>query len=260
MSKIINKKYLDMQLLRVFLIRHGQSMYQSLKIVSGKNEFGLSGLGIVQSKRTGTLLQSVKFNQVYTSDYKRCIESYSHIENQLNEKPRVITYTPLLREIGMKEEMLKSYQDAFVLSKPKQSPQLNVETQERVESFIHQLIRDQIYKKSYQFFSSKYQSGQQIDINNLYNPSVQQFSSYSKSSGMINILVLSHAGFIAETFKYLYYKQNMNQSNFDQPCIYAKNGAIFQLDFQVYDLNNWSCNISLMNSKRKINTPFESIY
>ncbi|CAD8159039.1 unnamed protein product [Paramecium pentaurelia] len=248
-----------MQLLRVFLIRHGQSMYQSLKIVSGKNEFGLSGLGIVQSKRAGTLLQSVKFDQVYTSDYKRCIESYSHIESQLNQKPRVITYTPLLREVDQGEEILKSYQDVYVLAKPKYSPVLNVEIQERVETFVNQLIRDQIYKKSYKFFSYRDQLGSQIDINNLYHPSVQQFSSYSKGSRMINVLVLSHAGFIAETLRYLYQRHNSLQFNIDYPCIYARNGAIFQLDFQINDLENWNCNVSMMNSKRKINTPFDSI-
>ncbi|CAD8145276.1 unnamed protein product [Paramecium octaurelia] len=253
------QKYLDMQLLRVYLIRHGQSMYQSLKIVSGKNEFGLSGLGVVQSKRVGNLLHSVKFDQVYTSDYKRCIESYSHIESQLKLKPRVITYTTLLREVDQGNEMLKSYQEVYALAKPKQSSSLNGEIQERVETFLDQLIRDQIYKKSYKFFSYRDSLASQFDTSNLYNPSIQQFSSYSKGSGMINILVLSHAGFIAETLKYLYQRNNSHQTNAEYPFIYARNGAIFQLDFQINDLKNWNCNVSLMNSKRKINTPFDSI-
>ncbi|CAD8158213.1 unnamed protein product [Paramecium octaurelia] len=248
-----------MQLLRVFLIRHGQSMYQSLKIVSGKNELGLSGLGIVQSKRAGTLLQNLKFDQVYTSDYKRCIESYTHIENQLKQKPRVITYTPLLREVNQGEETLKSYQDVSLQSQPKQSSDLNNEIQERVETFLHQLIRDQIYKKSYKFFPYRHQLGSQIDTNNFYNPSVQQFSSYSKESGMIKVLVLSHAGFIAQTLRYLHHRQNSHLSNSEQPCIYAKNGAIFLLDFYVSDLESWDCKISLTNWKRGINTPFDLI-
>ncbi|CAK77097.1 unnamed protein product (macronuclear) [Paramecium tetraurelia] len=250
---------MDMQLLRVYLLRHGHSMYQSLKIVSGQNELGLSGLGVVQSKRVGNLLQSVKFDQVYTT--QRCIESYSHIESQLKLKPRVITYTTLQREVDQGDETLKSYQEVYVLVKPKQPSSLNLEIQERVEAFLDQLIRDQIYKKSYKFFSQSdsLHLNHNFDTNNLYNPSVQQFSSYSKGSGMINILVLSHAGLIAETLKYLYQRNNSHQTNSQYPYIYARNAAIFQLDFKINNQKNWNCNVALMNSKRKINTTFDSI-
>ncbi|CAK77926.1 unnamed protein product (macronuclear) [Paramecium tetraurelia] len=57
-------------------------MYQSLKIVSGKNELGLSGVGILQSKRAGCLIQNVKFDQVYTSDYK--MYNYQVTKDALN--------------------------------------------------------------------------------------------------------------------------------------------------------------------------------
>ncbi|CAD8214987.1 unnamed protein product [Paramecium octaurelia] len=262
-------------MIRIFLIRHGQSLYQSLKIVSGMNEYGLSGLGKVQSKNIGRKLSSIRFDYVYSSDFKRCIESYELIENELKHKPSNVIYTPILRERDPGNDLLKSYSEVYPLqSQTIVDRENNAETSEeiqiRAQAFFNQLITQQLYQQSFQnlpldSLNKMILSSQVAEphyshhIMRSYIHQAQQFSSSQKSTGCTNILAISHAGFITEAIQFLYKHQNIKNTDGLQPAVYARNGALFLLEIEAQNLDDWKCNIYLRNYSKSIDAPFESI-
>ncbi|CAD8085155.1 unnamed protein product [Paramecium sonneborni] len=262
-------------MIRIYLIRHGQSLYQSLKIVSGMNEYGLSGLGKVQSKNIGKKLSAIKFDQVYSSDFKRCIESYEIIENELKYKPTQVIYTPVLRERDPGNDLLKSYSEVYPLqTQPILDKQNNAETSEQIQLrakfFFDQLITQQLYQQPFQnlsldsknlmiLTSPTYESNCSPYAIRSYVQAAQQFSSLQKSNSSTNIMAISHAGFITEAIQYLYKHQNIKFTDGLQPAIYARNGALFLLEIQAQTLDDWKCNIYLRNYSKNMNAPFESI-
>lgn len=76
--------------INIYLIRHGQTFFNTLKKMQGFCDSPLTPKGLADAKRTGALLKNVKFDYAYSSDtmraYKTCCEilaqnQVSHVTN-----------------------------------------------------------------------------------------------------------------------------------------------------------------------------------
>ena len=80
--------------MRLFMVRHGQTYANKEKYFYGKEEVDLTELGREQARRVRPILENIRFDKVYSSDYLRAIET------QRLALPGVEGIrTPLLREI-----------------------------------------------------------------------------------------------------------------------------------------------------------------
>ena len=61
--------------MRLILVRHGQSEANANGIVQGRLDYGLSGLGVVQAKRTAERLRHEQVDRVLTSPLRRASDT-----------------------------------------------------------------------------------------------------------------------------------------------------------------------------------------
>ena len=69
-------------LIRLYLIRHGETYANRQNLVLGQSESPLTSLGQTQAKLTGQYLNSVSFWKCYSSDQKRAVHTAEYILNQ----------------------------------------------------------------------------------------------------------------------------------------------------------------------------------
>ncbi len=92
---------------RLVLLRHGESVWNAKRVLSGWVDIPLSAKGIAQSKRAGLALANIAFDVVYTSCLWRAI-STAAIVMAYNKNPRV----PIETNIALNERYygnLQSY-------------------------------------------------------------------------------------------------------------------------------------------------------
>lgn len=109
---------LDPQVLRVFVIRHGQTNENLQKILQGHLDTALNATGVEQARKVGEALREIPFEDFACSDLLRCRQTLHYIQRY---HPRTQTrYTADLRERdigvcqGMKlEDALAHYGTEF---------------------------------------------------------------------------------------------------------------------------------------------------
>ncbi len=74
----------------LFLIRHGQSIYNLENRFTGWKDVELTDLGIAQANEAGKILSKIKFDLCYTSNLKRAQNTLSLILEKMNQKPKII--------------------------------------------------------------------------------------------------------------------------------------------------------------------------
>jgi len=74
----------------LFLIRHGQSIYNLENRFTGWKDVELTDLGIAQATEAGKILSKIKFDLCYTSNLKRAQNTLSLILEKMNQKPKII--------------------------------------------------------------------------------------------------------------------------------------------------------------------------
>ena len=87
--------------MELWLVRHGQTADNHLRILAGHQPGKLSQLGISQAAKVGKRLAKIKFTEIYCSDLgraKETLETMSLPFTKDDEPP--ITYSSLLREKG----------------------------------------------------------------------------------------------------------------------------------------------------------------
>lgn len=83
--------------MKLYLIRHGQSVANRDHISAGWGEFPLTELGREQARRVGEYLRRMKpFDKIYVSDLVRTRQTFEHVFGA--DTPH--TLCPLIREIG----------------------------------------------------------------------------------------------------------------------------------------------------------------
>lgn len=67
--------------MKIFLIRHGETLENIGTLLMGRTDGELSQLGIKQAKKTGDALKDFEINYIYSSPLKRCLDT----ANLINE-------------------------------------------------------------------------------------------------------------------------------------------------------------------------------
>ncbi|KAK9359774.1 histidine phosphatase superfamily [Lipomyces starkeyi] len=97
---------------QVFIVRHGQTRENALRIIQGHLNTNLNEEGIRQAKLCGKVLSKISFDTIWSSDLNRCIQTRDnalqpHIERLPESR---IHTTELLRERGFGEVEGYDYQ------------------------------------------------------------------------------------------------------------------------------------------------------
>ena len=74
----------------LFLIRHGQSIYNLENRFTGWKDVELTDLGIAQATEAGKILSKITFDLCYTSNLKRAQNTLNLILEKMNQNPKII--------------------------------------------------------------------------------------------------------------------------------------------------------------------------
>lgn len=69
---------------RFYLVRHGATDYNGLGVYFGKTDCPLNVEGILQGKALGFALSDIRFDEIYTSPMKRCLDTVRFITKDKN--------------------------------------------------------------------------------------------------------------------------------------------------------------------------------
>lgn len=74
----------------LFLIRHGQSIYNLENRFTGWKDVELTDLGIAQATEAGKILSKITFDLCYTSNLKRAQNTLNLMLTEMNQNPKII--------------------------------------------------------------------------------------------------------------------------------------------------------------------------
>ena len=74
----------------LFLIRHGQSIYNLENRFTGWKDVELTNLGISQATEAGEILSGISFDLCYTSNLKRAQNTLNLMLEKMNQNPKII--------------------------------------------------------------------------------------------------------------------------------------------------------------------------
>jgi probable phosphoglycerate mutase len=69
---------------KIYLVRHGESEWNKLKMIQGQSDLPLTDLGRSQAGKIAKRLKSEKIDIIYSSDLKRAVETAQIIGKELN--------------------------------------------------------------------------------------------------------------------------------------------------------------------------------
>jgi len=100
-------------MLRIYFVRHGETVWNTLKIFQGRSNSPLTELGVEQAKKLSQHLKDVDFKKVYSSPQDRALQTTKLL---LGDKNMEITTIDEFQEINMgnvegipREEFEKNY-------------------------------------------------------------------------------------------------------------------------------------------------------
>lgn len=132
--------------MKLYMIRHGQSMNNLSKCYTGWQQVELSPQGREEAQKVGMLLRHISFDRVYSSDLLRAIQT-----QQLALPNAQAQTTPLLREVDVGHLAGRPIADCYaqypaLLQKHDGFAPYGGESYavfwERLREFLHQLERD----------------------------------------------------------------------------------------------------------------------
>lgn len=83
----------------IYLVRHGETLFNTLKRMQGWCDSDLTSRGQAQAIATGKKLQTVKFAEAVFSNLSRAVETGSLILQQLKQPVPRVRYDPNFREV-----------------------------------------------------------------------------------------------------------------------------------------------------------------
>lgn len=100
-------------MLRIYFVRHGETVWNTLKIFQGRSNSPLTELGVEQAKKLSQHLKDIDFKKVYSSPQDRALQTTKLL---LGDKNIEITTIDEFQEINMgkvegipREEFEKNY-------------------------------------------------------------------------------------------------------------------------------------------------------
>lgn len=90
----------DSNIIRLFVIRHGQTEHNVQKILQGHQDTDLNRTGIAQAAKLGDYLEksNIKFDKVFSSDLKRCKQTIQKVLETSGQANVSVEYCKGLRE------------------------------------------------------------------------------------------------------------------------------------------------------------------
>ncbi|MGL4653217.1 histidine phosphatase family protein [Cetobacterium sp.] len=85
-------------MLRIYFVRHGETIWNTLKIFQGRSNSPLTELGIEQAKKLSVFLKDIEFNKIYSSPQERAMQTTKLI---LGDRTTDITPIDEFQEINM---------------------------------------------------------------------------------------------------------------------------------------------------------------
>lgn len=85
-------------MLRIYFVRHGETIWNTLKIFQGRSNSPLTELGIEQAKKLSIFLKDIEFNKIYSSPQERAMQTTKLI---LGDRTTDITLIDEFQEINM---------------------------------------------------------------------------------------------------------------------------------------------------------------
>ena len=100
-------------MLRIYFVRHGETVWNTLKIFQGRSNSPLTEVGVEQAKKLSQYLNNIDFKKVYSSPQDRALQTTKLL---LGDKNMEITTIDEFQEINMgkvegipREEFEKNY-------------------------------------------------------------------------------------------------------------------------------------------------------
>lgn len=90
----------DPAVVRIFVVRHGRTDHNAQKIMQGHLDIDINAEGREQARKVGTYLKDIQFDNYYTSDLIRCVNTSAPILENQHSVAEVVT-TSKLRERNM---------------------------------------------------------------------------------------------------------------------------------------------------------------
>tara|TARA_B100000959_G_scaffold281006_1_gene344025 strand:- start:583 stop:1257 length:675 start_codon:yes stop_codon:yes gene_type:complete len=86
---MLNKKDESVKTRNLYLVRHGQSIYNLENRFTGWKDVDLTTLGKAQAKEAGKILSEVDFDYCYISNLKRAKNTLQFILKEINQSPQI---------------------------------------------------------------------------------------------------------------------------------------------------------------------------
>ncbi|QLG71158.1 hypothetical protein HG535_0B01960 [Zygotorulaspora mrakii] len=171
----------DSNIIRLFVIRHGQTEHNVQKILQGHQDTDLNRTGIAQAAKLGDYLEksNIKFDKVFSSDLKRCKQTIQKVLETSGQANISVEYCKGLRErcMGVIEGMHITDAEAYASKHGKGSFRDFGESPddflERLTSCLGKCIADSI----------------------------------AENSQVANLAVVSHGGAIRTLLRWLHYEE-----------------------------------------------------
>ncbi|KRX10944.1 hypothetical protein PPERSA_12068 [Pseudocohnilembus persalinus] len=237
------------KLLRLYIIRHGQTVDNITHILQGQQPGRLTEEGILEAQKTGKFLKDIKFDFAYVSDLRRTVDSFENInlhileENQLeknNEKQ--VKFTSLIREIKLGILEGKKNTEQFV---KEQFKLMNKNFDYKVEG--GESYND-VIQRAYQFFK-------EIIQNHLVN---QMQPTQNQNQEIKKVMIISHKGFITKLMSQIYQNCSIHcDIRFKNSPL--DNCEMFKIDIQLEQNEIGENNIPLIIGFEKLNSQLEDI-
>jgi alpha-ribazole phosphatase len=134
--------------MKLFVVRHGQTVQNVKKIIMGHGHGKLTSEGIKQAKLVGKRLKKEKIDFVYCSDLKRCKDTAREIHKFHKHVP--IIYTPEIRETSYgrfegrsyaKDGTTRSLLTGHMLHKKAPGGESLIDVRRRVSKFLKNAVK-----------------------------------------------------------------------------------------------------------------------
>ena len=123
--------------MKIFIARHGQTIYNIEKRIQGWSDSPLTDLGINQAKQLGEYLKDIDFKIAYSSDAKRALET---LKLAIADRDIDIIVSDQLRELSFGEIEGKPYltdmHDRFYIGLKEYGGETNEEVGKRVSDYL----------------------------------------------------------------------------------------------------------------------------
>lgn len=134
--------------MRLFIVRHGETDWNTKQLLQGHSDTNLSEVGMEQSKKLAKALEKYPLDKIYCSDLKRCKQTIAPFLKLHKDIP--IKYTSELRERNFgrfegkkKEEMIGEFKEKGYTLNTIKIPGVEsfMEVRKRISCFVEKIFK-----------------------------------------------------------------------------------------------------------------------